>query len=362
MHKRLLLSIVLLLFVAILALSIPIASAEFGVNWTAAYFNCPSQPPGTSTIDINTCTQVGAPTAIPSGVNFNYAAGSPASGINADNFIVRYESVQTFQQGAYDFIVASDDGVRIFIDGTLVWDRFIGRVFTTDRFQQNMTAGTHSLRIEFLEIIDTAQIQFQYYQVGVGGGAIPTSPGVVVVGTPLPPTVVPPTALPPIPPGALTATVIRASVLNVRAAPYLGAPRIGRILRGQTYAIVGRDERAEWFLLQLSGGQAWAWGYYLFVNGNEFNAPVVGDFTTSGDPAANAPATVQTEATLRLRAAPNILSQQIGRVPWGDILPVIGRTAGGDWYQVVFRGTIGWVVSSYVKVLEGDLNAIPITG
>jgi uncharacterized protein YraI len=362
MHKRFLLPIVLVLVAAVLALSIPIVSAEFGSNWTATYFNCPAQPPGTSTIDINTCTQFTTQAGI-NGINFNFGSGSPTPGVNADAFIIRYESVQTFQQGTYEFVVASDDGVRVFIDGTLVWDRFIGRVYTTDRFQQTLTAGTHSLRVEFLEIIDTAQIQFQYFLVSAGGSIAPTVPGSApILGTPLPPTRIPPTALPAIPPGALTATVINASVLNVRAAPYLGAPRVGRVLRGQTYAIVGRDERAEWFLLQLSQGQAWAWGYYLFVNGNEFNAPVVGDFRTAGDPAANASVSVQTVSTLRLRAAPNILSEQIGRVPWGDILPVIGRTAGGDWYQVVFRGTVGWVVSSYVEVLSGDVNSIPVTG
>ena len=31
----------------------------------------------------------------------------------------------------------------------------------------------------------------------------------------------------------------------------------------------------------------------------------------------------QSEATLRLRAEPNVLSTQIGRIPWGDLLPIL---------------------------------------
>ncbi|MBK8025560.1 MAG: hypothetical protein IPK19_30225 [Chloroflexi bacterium] len=46
----------------------------------------------------------------------------------------------------------------------------------------------------------------------------------------------------PIPPGALSGTVIRAQVLLVRSGPFLGAPVVDRVLRGQTYQVLGRDE------------------------------------------------------------------------------------------------------------------------
>jgi uncharacterized protein YraI len=167
------------------------------------------------------------------------------------------------------------------------------------------------------------------------------------------------TSLPNIPPGALTAIVIRASVLNVRDAPSLGGLVIGRILRGETYAVLGRDEDARWFLLQLGGYQGWAYGYYLFVNGNEFNPPIVSgasllglagqqDFGVRG----------QSFATLRLRQGPSVATTQIGRVTWGAFLPIIGRTTSG-WYQTVWKGTVGWVYSPFVRIVEGDLNNVP---
>jgi uncharacterized protein YraI len=338
--------------VALVAVVLPLAPAfaDFGTNWTATYYNC---------YDL-TCPAVVSQTGI-NGINFNYGTGSPATGVNPDNFSARFESVQVFQDGTYEFVVTFDDGVRVYIDNVLVLDRFAPAGLRTERFQQTFTAGTRALRVEYADLEAEAQIQFQYFLISAGG-AFPTATPPFPVGPTAVPTRIPPTPLPEIPPGALTATVINASVLNVRAAPFLGAPRVGRILRGQTYAIVGRDERAQWFLLQLSGQQAWAWGYYLFVNGNSFNAPVVGTFVTQGQPAASAGVTIQTTAGLRLRAAPTIAAVQTGRIPWGEIMPVIGRTAGGDWYQVIFRGTVGWVVSSYVRVLQGDVNSIPVTG
>jgi uncharacterized protein YgiM (DUF1202 family) len=331
--------------------SVVLAQSGFGTGWTAQYFN-------------NT-TLSGSPVyteTLASGINANWGTGSPNPLVPVDNFSARFTSVQLFSQGTYEFVVSSDDGVRVYIDNVLVLDRFVGRVLTTDRFQQTLTAGSHSLTVEYVEFIDQAAVQFQWFQIStVGTPVVPTPFGVPATVGPTPTsTRIPPTALPPIPPGALTGTVIRATVLLVRQAPYLGAPVVGRVLRGQTYAVIGRDHDARWFLLQLSGTRGWVWGYYLFVYGNEFNAPELGPFVVQGDPAAMTGVVGQTQATLRLRAAPTTLSDQTGRIPWGDLLPIIGRTPAGDWYQVVFRGTVGWVASGFVNIIEGDVNTVPV--
>jgi uncharacterized protein YraI len=339
----------------------PADQLQFGTGWTAQYFN-------------NTGLS-GAPvftTSAPNGVNFNWGTGSPDATVQVDNFSARFTSIQFFNAGVYEFIAVSDDGIRVQIDGVTVLDRFQPRVLTEDRFQQTLTAGTHAITVEYVEFGDQAIVQFQWQQVAgtvVGTPGIGT-PGVSVFPTPFgtPPatpgptptaTRIPPTALPAIPPGALTGTVVRASVLLVRVAPFLGAPVVGRVLRGQTYQVLGRDEDARWFLLQLSGFQGWVWGFYLFVNGNEFNAPVLSSFVTAGDPAAATGVVGQTNAVLRLRAEPNTTSAQIGRVPWGDILPILARTNNG-WVQVVFRGTTGWVAAEFVNVIEGDIATVPV--
>ncbi len=354
MSKRTLCLALMALVIGIISVAAISASGnrEFGTGWTAQYFN-------------NTTLQ-GSPVyteSLPTGINVNWGTGSPNAAVPVDNFSARFTSVQLFNQSTYEFVVSSDDGVRILIDGAIVWDRFIGRVLTTDRFQLNLTAGTHQLTVEYLELVDQAAIQFQYFQLTVNPGTTPgTTPGVIqpTAGPTVTASRIPPTSLPAIPPGALTGTVIRATVLLVRAQPFFAGPVVNRILRGQTYAVVGRDETARWFLVQLAGMQGWVWGYYLFVNGNEFNAPIVGGFATSGDPANRTNVVGQTNATLRLRGAPTTDSAQTGRIPWGDILPVIGRTPAGDWYQVVFRGTVGWVASGFINIVDGDLNSVPI--
>lgn len=344
---------VLLAIISGMAVSLISAQSGFGTGWTVQYFNN-SELSGTPVL-----TQT-----LPGGINFNWGTGSPDPAVPAENFSARFTSVQTLIAGTYEFTLASDDGARVYIDNVLVLDRWGGRILTTDRFQVNLTQGSHTFVVEYQELVDQATVQFSWLLLS-GAIVTPGQPG--VIGTPIftpgpAPTAtrIPPTPLPPIPPGALTGTVIRAQVLLVRQQPFFAAPVVGRVLRGQTYQVLGRDPDTQWFLLQLSGFQGWVWGYYLFVNGNEFNAPIVGGFVTQGDPAAGSSVVIQTNAVLRLRAEPNTFSTQIGRIPWGDILPVIGRSPDGGWYQVVFRGTIGWVAVPYVTIVEGDLNTVPV--
>ncbi|MBZ0289085.1 MAG: SH3 domain-containing protein, partial [Anaerolineae bacterium] len=152
----------------------------------------------------------------------------------------------------------------------------------------------------------------------------------------------------------------RAPVLIIRSGPSAYSDRLGSVRRGQTYQVVGRDEKARWFLLQLSGFQGWALGYYLYINTNEFNAPVVSSFSLGGNPAALTGNVAVSYTTLKLRAQPNIYSEQIGRITWGGTMAITGKTRSGEWWRVVWKGTEGWAWSAYLRVVEGSIDSVPI--
>ena len=319
--------------------SVSVVSAQsFGNGWTGQYFSNNSLS-GSPTLAIIDTT-----------INFNWGANAPNASIPADNFSVRWSSLETFTEaGVYRFSASADDGIRVIIDGTTVIDDFRQTgAFTVRTADVNITAGTRDIVVEYVEFSGNAAVQFFWEPVSVGTAAATSTPAN--------------TALPPIPPGALRATVIRAGALNTRDAPSLGGNVVGRILRGETYAVTGRNEDATWFVLQLGGFEAWAYGYYLFIDGNEFNPPIRSATSIYGIPAGfnDTGVLVQTQAVMRLRAEPNVFSMQTGRITWGSIIPVSGRTAGGDWYQVLWKGTIGWVFTGYLEITEGDYENIPV--
>ena len=336
--------LLLVLVVGLIAMSV--SALEFGTNWTGVFYN-----------NINFSGSVADTEPNINGLNFTWSSVPNINGrsinVGENNFSARFSSSQNFSQARYDFTVTFDDSVRIRIDNETVFEDFSGGPVKTRTFSRDMSAGTHALTVEFVEVSNDAVIQFQWFLAAAATPAGPTP-------TPGPTNTPAPTSPPPVPAEALSATVIRAVVLNARSAPYLGAERVDRLLRGQTYAVVGRDADARWFLLQLSNKQAWAFGYYLAINGNEFNAPVVSSFVVQGNPAAQTGVVAQAEAGMKLRAEPSTLSPQIGRITWGAILPVTGRTGGdGAWWRVIWKGTEGWVFSPYLEIIEGDIGDVP---
>lgn len=331
--------VLLVLVVVALLSTVGLVAADFGVNWTAAYYN---------TVDLS-----GSPVLTQSGIgglNFTWGAGSPAAGVNADRFSARFTSSQAFAGGTYEFIVASDDGVRVYIDSQLLLDRFVPRALTTDRFNVTLTPGQHSLVVEYFEDTDQASLSVQWNLLG--------AETIVVTATPSAPQ---PTPLPAIAEGALTATVINARVLLTRANPFIGAPVLARIRRGETYAVVGRDADARWFVLQLADRQVWALGYYLYINSNEFNAPVLSSYILTGNPGQHTGVVGQSRQGLKLRAEPTTESAQIGRIGWGDVMAIVGRSGDGRWYQVIYKDTLGWVTVDYMRIVEGSIDAVPVT-
>jgi len=318
---------------------------DFGSDWTGQYY------------DNNSFSGSPSITRIDSNINFDFGTDSPIDGfISRNNFSIRWTGTQTIAAGTYVFTATADDAVRVTVDGTVIIDQLGAGGLNTYQSTVALSGNSHSITVEYVEKESDAEIRFSW-QLSTSATAGPTA----TQGPTLTPSN---TALPAIPAGAITATVIRAAVLNVRDAPSLGGNVIGRVLRGQTYQIIGRDENARWYLIQLAGKVGWVWSYYIFVDGNEFSVPVSSAASASGLPAGVTDTGVigQTRAGMKLRGAPTTLTDQTGRITWGAFLPIVGRTADNTWYQVVWKGTVGWVWSNFVPIRFGDINNVPVTG
>jgi hypothetical protein len=84
------------------------------------------------------------------GIDFAWSTGAPAPGMPADNFGVRWTRQLSYPAGHYRFIVEVDDGVRVWVDGTLIIDQWHDGVgsYSGDIY---LAEGQHQVRMEMYE-------------------------------------------------------------------------------------------------------------------------------------------------------------------------------------------------------------------
>jgi len=74
-----------------------------------------------------------------------------------NDYSVRFVRSANFpQEGTYRFNYTTDDGMRIYIDNTLVADRWADPQVITDSFERFMTAGSHSIEVLYYQAMGGA--------------------------------------------------------------------------------------------------------------------------------------------------------------------------------------------------------------
>jgi prepilin-type N-terminal cleavage/methylation domain-containing protein len=98
-------------------------------------------------------------------INFDWSTGTPGPGLPTDNFSVRWTRTQLLAAGDYTFTVGSDDGTRLFIDGTLVVDRWVNQTYTLPLpiVRRSLTAGKHTIVLEYFENTVSARASLTWF-------------------------------------------------------------------------------------------------------------------------------------------------------------------------------------------------------
>jgi hypothetical protein len=84
-------------------------------------------------------------------LNYDWGAGSPAPGVNADHFSARWTRYFDLTPGSYRFTATSDDGMRVWVDGALIidqWNDHAPQTFLADRY---LDTDHHLVTVEFYE-------------------------------------------------------------------------------------------------------------------------------------------------------------------------------------------------------------------
>lgn len=114
---------------------------------------------------------------IDAGVNFDWAGGSPATGVSADSFSARWSGeIQPRYSEPYTITLRTDDGVQMWLDGQLVINDWILRGAATSSYTFTAVASQrYSIRIEFYEHQGSAVAQLGWYSAHEYAGAIPAT-------------------------------------------------------------------------------------------------------------------------------------------------------------------------------------------
>ncbi|MDB9311617.1 PA14 domain-containing protein [Spirulina sp. CS-785/01] len=85
------------------------------------------------------------------GFERDWGHGSPDSEINVDNFSSRLTSHRYLGGGTYKFKLQGDDGMRFFINGEKIIDRWENPPFSPHEVEVTLSEGIHNLRVEHSE-------------------------------------------------------------------------------------------------------------------------------------------------------------------------------------------------------------------
>ena len=86
-------------------------------------------------------------------INFDWVGTAPSSFVPSDRFTVRWTGNMRFEQGLYRFLTDVDDGVKVWVDDTLLIDAWTAKApwYGKQRQLSAMTAGVHKIKVEYLE-------------------------------------------------------------------------------------------------------------------------------------------------------------------------------------------------------------------
>jgi hypothetical protein len=121
-----------------------------------------------------------------SDVNYDWGSAAPAPGVAADNFSVRWTGSIAFgQAGTYTFNATADDGIRVWLDGGLLIDKWQDQASTTFSTSRYVAQGIHPMIVEYYDHTESAKVRVWWQSDSATPS--PTSPTSAVTPAPTSP-------------------------------------------------------------------------------------------------------------------------------------------------------------------------------
>ncbi len=99
-------------------------------------------------------------------LNWGYQ-GSPSASCNVPGtgFSTRWTRQVSFTAGTYRFLTSTDDGMRLYIDGQKVQDRWFNQPASQQTVDVPVTGGTHTVTVEYYQAAGNASAAVSWQQI-----------------------------------------------------------------------------------------------------------------------------------------------------------------------------------------------------
>ncbi len=92
-------------------------------------------------------------------IQFNWGGGSPGPGVASDNFSVRWTRTIDLESGRYRWTTTTDDGVRLWVNGRLLIDKWMDQSSASYSAEIDLPGGPTDVRMEYFENVGGAVAQ-----------------------------------------------------------------------------------------------------------------------------------------------------------------------------------------------------------
>ena len=92
-------------------------------------------------------------------LNKDWGRYAPAPGVTADFFSMRCTSTTHFSEGDYDFRVATDDGIKVWVDDNLIIDQWRVQGVSHYGADIHLGEGDHTVKVEYFENMGRALVR-----------------------------------------------------------------------------------------------------------------------------------------------------------------------------------------------------------
>lgn len=255
-------------------------------------------------------------------VDYDWGFGSPGAQVPVDYFSARWTTSVSLPAGRYQFTASSDDGIRVFVNDTVIIDAWFDRAVASFTAEKDLSGPT-TIRVEYYERTGLAVARVSYSQIGSTPGTGGQYPGMATV---------------------------TAYTLNVRTGPGTTFAIIGKLNSGAVVPLTGfRNGNGSWVQVVMPNGQTgWVSSTYVRTSVPISNLiPITG--TTPPPPVGGNPVGIVKAYWLNVRTGPNVSFPVITTLPAGTPVSLLGRDYASTWLKVAIPdGRQGWVNGYYI--------------